>query len=320
MQDYPWQADLWQKLKGNLERQHIPGAMLIQAKIGLGPEALVERYVAGLMCQNDASEPCGFCHACSLIASDSHPDVHFVKPEKDKKNLSVEQIRQANKWALESSQFGGYRLIILPQAERMNVSAANALLKTLEEPPSNCVFILTTEHAQRLLPTIRSRCEVWHLSAPSQAQSVDWVSAQLGKRISLRIAYLCQSEPLAIKSFVEQGREKELDTLLSAFLSAVTNRNADVTAFMNVFLKSDVPFDEQLSWLWLVLASAQKQSLGLDQGEMIPEAAQLASFYSYQSLFKQSESLGELKKQLSESSGLNAELLVTNWLYSFLTA
>ncbi|GAL25816.1 hypothetical protein JCM19239_1169 [Vibrio variabilis] len=53
---------------------------------------------------------------------------------------------------------------------------------------------------------------------------------------------------------------------------------------------------------------------------MIPEAAQLASLYSYQSLFKQSESLAELKKQLSESSGLNAELLVTNWLYSFLTA
>ena len=108
------------------------------------------------MCQNDHSEPCGFCHSCDLLKSESHPDVHYLLPEKDKKALSVDQIRQANKWAQESSQFGRYRIIVIPNAETMNASASNALLKTLEEPPKQCLFILSTENAKLLLPTIRS--------------------------------------------------------------------------------------------------------------------------------------------------------------------
>ena len=128
MQVYPWLVPTW-SAKDNLERQHVPGAMLIQAKVG-SSESMIERYVAGLMCQNDKSEPCGFCHCCDLLKASGHPDVHYVLPEKDKKSLSVEQIRQANKWALESSQFGHYRVIVIPQADRMNAPSQCAVKNT----------------------------------------------------------------------------------------------------------------------------------------------------------------------------------------------
>lgn len=317
MQAYPWQMATWQQLKSNLERAHIPGAMLLQAKPGLAPQALIDRYVSGLMCENDASEPCGFCHACSLISSESHPDVHVVLPEKDKKTLSVEQIRQANKWALESSQFGGYRVIVVPQAERMNTSAANALLKTLEEPPSACLFILSTDNAQRLLPTIRSRCEVWQIAAPTQQMACEWVGQQLNKKVSPRVAYLCQSEPLVMKTFLEENHEKAFNGLLESFIQVVTNGQTDVSSLTTSLVKSDVAVDVQLSWLWLVLVSAQKHALGVTDDTITAEAKQLAAHFYYQTLFQQAEALAELKQQLSASSGLNIELMVTNWLYRF---
>lgn len=320
MQAYPWHITTWQQLKSNLEQDHIPGAMLLQATPGLAPQALIERYVSGLMCENDASDPCGFCHACSLLSSESHPDVHIVLPEKDKKNLSVEQIRQANKWALESSQFAGYRVIVIPHAERMNLSASNALLKTLEEPPSACVFILSTDNAQRLLPTIRSRCEVWTLPAPSQKSACEWVGQQLNKDVSRRVAYLCQSEPLVMKAFIEQGHEKAFTTLLDSFIQLATSAQVDVSTLLTTLTKSDVVVDVQLSWLWLVLVSAQKQALGVNDDTTITEAKQLAAHFDYQTLFQQAEALAELKQQLSMSSGLNTDLLVTNWLYSFHSA
>lgn len=317
MYAYPWHTTTWQQLKSNLERAHIPGAMLLQAKPGLAPQALIDRYVSGLMCENDASEPCGFCHACSLIRSESHPDVHMVLPEKDKKTLSVEQIRQANKWALESSQFGGYRVIVIPQAERMNASAANALLKTLEEPSSSCVFILSTDNAQRLLPTIRSRCEAWPIAAPTQQAACEWVSQQLNKDVSPQVAYLCQSEPLVMKAFIEQGHEKVFNGLLESFIQVVISGQTDVSSLMTSLVKSDVAVDVQLSWLWLVLVSAQKQALGVTDDTTISEAKRLAAHFDYQTLFQQAEALAELKQQLSISSGLNTELLMTNWLYRF---
>ncbi|MFC5077192.1 DNA polymerase III subunit delta' [Vibrio thalassae] len=312
---YPWLVPIWSKLKDNLERQHIPGAMLIQAKYGLAPKSLVERYVAGLMCQNDRSEPCGFCHCCDLLKASAHPDVHYVLPEKDKKSLSVEQIRQANKWAIESSQFGHYRVIVIPQADRMNPSAANALLKTLEEPPAQCVFILSTENTKLLLPTIRSRCEVWHVATPSEQMCIDWVSSELGQAVPYHSALLCHFEPISTLRFVESGQGKQYQALIAAFVAFIRSDGLDTNEFITTLLKNDSEVSIQLNWLWLLLNGAQKASLGIDIRVSLPEASQIADVYGYESLYTHTQSLQALTEQLRSFPGLNTELLVSNWLY-----
>ncbi|MCF4174658.1 MULTISPECIES: DNA polymerase III subunit delta' [Vibrio] len=315
MQVYPWLVPTWSKLKDNLERQHVPGAMLIQAKVGLAPESMIERYVAGLMCQNDKSEPCGFCHCCDLLKASGHPDVHYVLPEKDKKSLSVEQIRQANKWALESSQFGHYRVIVIPQADRMNASAANALLKTLEEPPAQCLFILSTENTKLLLPTIRSRCEVWHVSSPSEQMCIDWVSQEIGKSVPRHSALLCHFEPISTRQFVESGQDKEYQALIGAFIGFIRSDGLDTNEFITTLTKNSSELSTQLNWLWLLLSCAQKSSLGIDIQTSLPEASQIAEVYSYESLYTHAQSLQALSEQLRSFPGLNIELLVADWLY-----
>lgn len=317
MQIYPWLEPVWKKLKANLEHQHIPGALLIQAKQGLAPEALINRYVSGLMCQNDASEPCGFCHSCDLLKSESHPDVHFLLPEKDKKHLSVDQIRAANKWALESSQFGRYRVIVIPNADRMNTSAANALLKTLEEPPAHCLFLLSTENTKLLLPTIRSRCEVWHVSQPSEQVCLGWVNQTLDQSVSPRIAYLCQFEPITTLEFVEKGWDTDFHRLVEAFSQFMNSDGMETGELWTLMTKSSADIDRQLSWLWMLLSAAQKQALGINMQPLSPESEMLTQRYGYELLFSQTLALQELSEQLRSAGGLNTELLFTNWLYGF---
>lgn len=110
------------------------------------------------------------------MQSGSHPDYHLVRPEKEGRTISVDQIRQCNRLAQESSQLSGYRLIVIEPAEAMNESAANALLKTLEEPAEKCVFVLLTSRINHLLPTIVSRCQQITVAEPSASLVAEWLA------------------------------------------------------------------------------------------------------------------------------------------------
>ncbi len=117
------------------------------------------------MCVNYESEACGFRHSCELMKSGSHPDFHVIEPEKEGKSITVDQVQVSNRWAQQSSQLGGFLRVILLNWPA-NESASNALLKTLEEPASNCIFILSTRNSNRLMPTILSRCQQFNVVCP----------------------------------------------------------------------------------------------------------------------------------------------------------
>ncbi|MCL9774313.1 DNA polymerase III subunit delta' C-terminal domain-containing protein [Vibrio methylphosphonaticus] len=317
MKSYPWLEGLWLQLKQSLDNDRIPGALLIQAQKGLAPDALIHQYVSGVMCQNDPSEPCGFCHSCDLLKSESHPDVHYLLPEKDKKALSVDQIRQANKWAQESSQFGRYRIIVIPNAETMNVSASNALLKTLEEPAKQCLFILSTENAKLLLPTIRSRCEVWHIALPNAQTCLEWVGEQTGKPVSESAGYLCSYEPLTVLNFIKEKHDKSYDLMMDAFITFLQGTRLDTSSVWAEMSKSKIDLSITLGWYWHLLCSAQKWSLGLSGENYLKEAGPLAELFSYECLFQQGNRIQELRSQLRSNPGLNGEVLFASWLYEF---
>ncbi|MFA0438562.1 hypothetical protein BCU70_04445 [Vibrio sp. 10N.286.49.C2] len=317
MESYPWLQSLWLQLKQNLDNERMPGALLIQAQNGLASDALIAKYVAGVMCQNDPSEACGFCHSCDLLKSESHPDVHYLLPEKDKKALSVDQIRQANKWAYESSAFGRTRVIIIPNAETMNVASSNALLKTLEEPPKNCMFLLSAENARLLLPTIRSRCEVWHIALPNAQTCLDWVSEQWGKRVPESAGYLCSYEPLTVLNFLKDKQDKSYDQIMASFLTFLQGSRLDTSIVWSEIAKSKIDFSIVLGWYWHLLCAAQKQSLGVDGVSKLREAKVLSQLFSYECLFQQGSRIQALREQLRTSPGLNGEVLFASWLYQF---
>ena len=143
----------------------IPHALLITGMPGVGKRSLARLIVRTLLCTGE-KKPCGVCPACIQLAAGSNPDVFVLRPGEHispkardgSKGISVDDIREAVRLAGEHAYGAGNRVFIIEQAENMNESAQNALLKTLEEPQPGVVFLLLTDMAGMLLSTIRSRC------------------------------------------------------------------------------------------------------------------------------------------------------------------
>lgn len=122
------------------------------------------------------SAPCGACDACRQVSSRLHPDVHWFMPEMKSRVFSVKQMREGVlPVMMRSPLLGGWKVAVLVGADRMNREAANAFLKTLEEPPEKTLFILQSDAPQELLPTIVSRCQRIDLPV-AQGLSEPWLS------------------------------------------------------------------------------------------------------------------------------------------------
>lgn len=308
---YPWLQPLWTELKDNLDTQRLPGALLISAGEGLGVTQLLELFSAALMCTNYSSEACGFCHSCDLIRSQNHPDLHWIRPEKEGKSITVDQIRQCNHIAQQSSQLNGTRLIIITPAEAMNESASNALLKTLEEPADNCVFVLVTENTNKLLSTIISRCQQRQVALPSSSDLTQWVKEQVGHDIPSYITNINQQAPLKALEFVKASGIDNYHKVEADFIAYISRQSVDVLALWAT-LSTETTI--KLGWLWYLLCDTQKCHFGLQSDDCLPGCKTLAASLNYEASYQLSNSLKDLMVQLSNHSGLNTELMVINWL------
>jgi len=126
---------------------------------GVGKALFARRLSMALLCPEKPREGCGDCNVCRRIEKDTHPDVHWYAPPEGKRIFPIELIRDGLIPDISLKPLeGAYKIFIIQKAEMMNPEAANCLLKTLEEPPEGSLLILITESADRLLPTIASRC------------------------------------------------------------------------------------------------------------------------------------------------------------------
>ena len=175
---YPWLAAPWQSLQAHIAGDRIPHALLMQGPAGLGKLALAERFARQLLCSEPEDGPCGGCHGCHLFEAGTHPDFQCIGPEEPGKAIKVDAIRKLINDLSLKPQYGGYRIFVIDQAELMNPSSANALLKTLEEPAENTVLLLITSRPSRLPPTILSRCQKLSIRAPHRQESGRWLEQQ----------------------------------------------------------------------------------------------------------------------------------------------
>ncbi|MBG4768962.1 DNA polymerase III subunit delta' [Pseudomonas aeruginosa] len=169
---YPWQQALWSQLGGRAQHAH---AYLLYGPAGIGKRALAEHWAAQLLCQRPAAAgACGECKACQLLAAGTHPDYFVLEPEEAEKPIRVDQVRDLVGFVVQTAQLGGRKVVLLEPAEAMNVNAANALLKSLEEPSGDTVLLLISHQPSRLLPTIKSRCGQQACPLPGAAASLEW--------------------------------------------------------------------------------------------------------------------------------------------------
>ncbi|WP_104205392.1 DNA polymerase III subunit delta' [Billgrantia saliphila] len=176
----PWQAPLWQRFLAQHRAGRLPHALLLSGPHGVGKQRFAEALVAYLLCTSPGEAACGRCHGCHMLASGYHPDLLRVSPEEGKRQIRIDPIREINAFVAQTAQQGGHRVIVISPAEAMNVAAANALLKSLEEPGARTQFVLLADVPSRMLATIRSRCQHWNLPLPDAERSQEWLAERLG--------------------------------------------------------------------------------------------------------------------------------------------
>ncbi len=311
---HSWLQNPWNSWKVQLDQNSFASATLLTGPQGLGIFSLAEQFGRSLMCNTSSSEPCGFCHGCDLMQSGNHPDYHVIQPEKEGKAITVDQIRLCNRIAQESSQLSGYRLFIIEPAEAMNESAANALLKTLEEPPEKCVFILIASKANALLATIVSRCQQISIPEPQPDVVSVWLNEQIGTEVPSFASHINGNAPVKTKEFVQAGGVEQYLDIEKTFIAAL---KGDVAATLHCVKKLNESPITRLTWLWYLLTDAQKVSFGVETRSFTPGCHTLSSQMSYVVLEQQSLALAELIEKLRHFSGLNTELLITDWIFNF---
>ena len=150
--------DILKYISSAVENNRVSHAYILHGERGSGKKMLANLFAMTLLCETGDNEPCGKCHSCKQAESGNHPDIIRVTHEKPN-SISVDDIRtQVNNTVDIKPYQGPYKVYIIPQADMMTPQAQNAILKTIEEPPSYAVFLLLTENAETLLPTINSRC------------------------------------------------------------------------------------------------------------------------------------------------------------------
>ena len=218
-------------LKKNIAEEKFPHAVIFSGEEGVGKRLAAEICAAALLCENPVDgSPCGKCENCHLVAAKTHPDFYVVEAEETKTapNIKIGQIREMQAEAALIPINSARRVVIIDGAELMNNAAANCLLKTIEEPPSQTICILLTASRSSLLMTIRSRCMTINFDKISAAQIRDalisqGVEAQEAERLAV-IAGGSFGRALKLKdSDGVQIRETALDTLEKIARAEFTN-------------------------------------------------------------------------------------------------
>ncbi|RJF95831.1 DNA polymerase III subunit delta' [Noviherbaspirillum saxi] len=269
---FPWQEAAWQQLQQLRER--LPHAILFHGAQGIGKTVFAEHFAQSLLCQMPQAHghPCGQCDSCGWFSQYNHPDYRRVRPEvleedgtaegdeseasegkKSKstkapsKEIKIDQIRALSDFMNVSTHRQGMRIVVLYPAEALNTAAANALLKTLEEPPPATMFLLVSNNIERLLPTILSRCRKFAMTMPNGDEALAWLQQQGVKDAD---AWLAEQggAPLAAQALAQTDTRELMDEFLRALA-----RPGSEAALKTAEKLQKTPVVDLVAWLqrWL---------------------------------------------------------------------
>ncbi|HQW81689.1 MAG TPA: DNA polymerase III subunit delta' [Pseudomonadota bacterium] len=266
----PWLLPVWDTLRMRIDAQRFPHALLLTGAIGLGKRELAAALVARLLCTTPRSDgfACDLCRGCRLRTAGTHPDRVTVtlEPRDDGKlrtEVIIDQIRALGERFASRPSFGGWQVVAIDPADRMNVSAANALLKTLEEPSANTALILVADDPARLPATIRSRCQRIELRPPDPATARAWLIGQGIVATAVDEALLlADGNPGAAKSMLDADAGRMIDALISDMNDAALGSSLVAIAARWGEQDCDILFKVLARLVLLAMrASAQTQAL-----------------------------------------------------------
>ncbi len=298
-----------ENLQSAVESGRISHAYIINGGAGMGKKQLGKTFAKTLQCEKKGIEPCGHCTSCHAFDSNNHPDVFYVTPQKTKA-LGVDDIREQIIRNVEVKQYKyPYKIFIVDKADEMTVAAQNALLKTLEEPPSYAVFLLLAKNLDGFLPTILSRCVVLKLRAlPNKTVEEYLLERGLTQKESAGV--IAEYAQGSIGQAIEMSDSGEFANMREDILEKLSSiEKKDMVAVMAMgkeleIYKDKLPFLDMI-YLWYrdVLAAKklgeEKYVIQKDRKDLIfRQAAQ----ETYEGLTKKLEAVWQSKRQLAQNA------------------
>ncbi|OMP97162.1 DNA polymerase III subunit delta' [Raoultella terrigena] len=316
MKWYPWLRPPFEQLVTSYQAGRGHHALLLQALPGMGGDALLYALCRYLMCrQPEGHKSCGHCHSCQLMQAGTHPDYYTLVPEKGKSALGIDAVREVNEKLYERSRLGGAKVVWISDAALLTDAAANALLKTLEEPPENTWFFLACQEPARLLATLRSRCRLYHLAPPAESYGLAWLEREvtLEQNALLAALRLSANAPAAALELLEESRWAARQQLIQTLANALTG--GDWLTLLPILNHEQAAV--RLHWLASLLLDAQKRQQGIsllsnpDAWTLINQLAQALPASCLQAI---TQDVSACREQLLSVVGVNRELLLTERL------
>lgn len=316
---YPWHQQPHHQITSTFLQGRGHHALLFKTDSGLGTEQLIRHFAHWLLCHTpQQSQPCGQCKSCLLWQSGNHPDFHLLAPIDDK-DIGIDQVREITAKLQQFAQQGGNAVVYLAGAERLTEAAANALLKTLEEPNQNVYFLLEAPLQVTMLATIQSRCQTWLVHTPEPSQTFEWLQTKCPTAQPSEIETalrLCHNRPLLCKTFLETDRLPSRKTFLQTFWRFYKSR--DVFLLFSAFDKEPEQVQQQLEWLGSFFSDALKAKMQIATGWLNPDLQNgilpFSQQLTAQGLLKGHQIIQQTQRDLREVNAVNQELMLLDCL------
>ncbi|RNF38316.1 DNA polymerase III subunit delta' [Planococcus salinus] len=309
------QPVVMKRLQGAFEKDRLAHAYLFEGPAGSGKKEVTHFFVKLLLCETPLKNvPCETCRSCRLYHSGNHPNIAFIHP--DGQNIKIDQIRdlifRMNKTGLST----GRKIYVIEEADRMNASSANALLKFLEEPEFNVTAILLTDRLHAIMTTIRSRCQLVSFQPLSRSALMEKLMAGgMTASMAATVSMLTQSEEEALRLSADEQFAQARKVVLRLVEVAGYNVHEALLMIQGDWLplfKEKEDAERGLDMLLFAYRDIASAKAGLETARTYPDMEetwkQMALQYSFPVISKQLQAILQAKQQLPRN--MNRTLLM----------
>lgn len=312
----PWQTSQWENLMQRRARQKLPHALLFTGAAGVGKYNFTRKFAHALLCENNC---CGSCKSCQLFEAGHHPDLKIIEPVEDKA-IKIDEIRNIVNFVNHSAHVSSYKIVIINFADKMNLNAANALLKTLEEPSKKVILILVTSRPMSLPATIRSRCQTVFFPVPKKETALKWLESWDVARVSAELLLeFAHGAPLKVLDFVEQDLLSFRQEIFKDWCELLAGKIALVSV-SQAWQKLDVAqvLFHLTSWVMDLIRLHSFIGSQLINFDFAKQLQSIAKKFELKKLYKIYENLIAAQHLLHSPCNLNPQLVIEDLLIGFL--